>query len=121
MLKRVIPPLILTLRMQPRNIDLIVALGAAHAALNEFDEAIAALTRGIEVNPGNAELYFQRGNLHHRKGDREHAIADYQKALEIDPGNAEIRRALDRIQSSDSPAQSAPAPSTDRGSTESVR
>lgn len=50
------------LAADPRNIELIIALGRAQATVWRFRDAIAAYTRGIEMDPNNAMLYRHRGH-----------------------------------------------------------
>src|SRR6185369_17837108 len=38
----------------PKNIELIIALGRAQATVWRFQDAIATFTRGIEIDPNNA-------------------------------------------------------------------
>lgn len=53
-------------------------------ALGRRDEAIAAITRAIDIKPGGA--YFQqRGLLCLAGGDEVAALADFTKGIEIDP------------------------------------
>ncbi|BCU13437.1 tetratricopeptide repeat protein [Microcystis aeruginosa] len=52
---------------------------------NQYDKAIAAYTKAIEINPQYAEAYFNRGNVYHDLKEYDKAIKDYNKAIEINP------------------------------------
>jgi tetratricopeptide (TPR) repeat protein len=54
----------------------------------DIDNAIADITRQIELNDSDAGLYVLRGNLHMDKQDYEQAVSDYTKAIEINPDDA---------------------------------
>src|SRR5262245_34379915 len=48
------------LAADPQNIELIIALGRAQAAVWRYQDAIATYTRGIATAPSNAMLYRHR-------------------------------------------------------------
>lgn len=54
-----------------------------------YDEAIAELTKVIQINPNLAEAYYLRATLYRNKNDLERAIPDYSKAIELAPDNGE--------------------------------
>jgi tetratricopeptide (TPR) repeat protein len=49
---------------------------------HQYDAAIAAFDRSIELNPNLPLAYFGRGASYDEKGDRQSAAADYRKCLE---------------------------------------
>jgi tetratricopeptide (TPR) repeat protein len=59
--------------------------GNRHLAQGQFDEAIAAYTKVIELDPGYALAYSNRGEAYYSIGEYDKAIADYTKAIELDP------------------------------------
>jgi tetratricopeptide (TPR) repeat protein len=59
--------------------------GSRHLAQGQFDEAIAAYTKVIELDPGYALAYSNRGEAYYSIGEYDKAIADYTKAIELDP------------------------------------
>ena len=65
-----------------------VRLGAAEAALTDYQQAIdrepAAMSR--------ARLFADVGKLHHRAQDWQNALMAYDRALEIDPDDADVNR-----------------------------
>lgn len=75
------------LAADPRNIQLIIALGIAQAGARQYREAIATFTRGMAIAPADPMLYRWRG--HRYLSVREFALAeaDLARALELDPAN----------------------------------
>jgi tetratricopeptide (TPR) repeat protein len=57
--------------------------GYALKKSRDFDKAIAAFDKTIDLNPNWLSAYFGRGASHEEKGDRELAAADYRKTLEF--------------------------------------
>lgn len=52
---------------------------------NQYEEAIMAYTRVLDINPRYAEAYNNRGAALVMKGNYDRAIADCNRALEINP------------------------------------
>jgi Flp pilus assembly protein TadD len=50
------------LSADPKNIDLMIALGAAQAKVWRYREAIETYTAAIELAPSDARLYRHRGH-----------------------------------------------------------
>ncbi len=59
----------------------LLVQGAHHAALAEFDRALA-------ISPYLAEAHYQRGLVHEAAGQVEAALADFDQALRCDPQHA---------------------------------
>jgi len=51
----------------------------------EYDKAIVAFTKAIELDPELALAYNNRGWAYIELGQYEQGIADYTKAMELDP------------------------------------
>ena len=58
---------------------------AAHIALGEFDEALAAGARGLEFFPDDANVRSNLANAYNQAGDVDQAISMLEEALAIDP------------------------------------
>ncbi|MEZ4456590.1 MAG: tetratricopeptide repeat protein [Gemmatimonadales bacterium] len=71
----------------PKNVDLILALGLAEAGVRRYREAIATFTDGLEIAPGNAMLYRWRGHRFLSVRDFDEARTDLERALGIDSTN----------------------------------
>ena len=62
-------------------------LGDQLARAGDYDGAIQAFTRGIELAPDSPVGYALRGQAYEIRGDAELAILDLDIALELEPGN----------------------------------
>lgn len=51
----------------------------------QYDSAIAAFSKSINLNPNDFGAYNNRGIAYHIKRDFDKAIADYTKAIELNP------------------------------------
>lgn len=60
----------------------------------DYDQALSAVIKAIELEPISAEAYNLLGAVHEIKGDNPSAIDAYQKALKLNPG---FQAALDNI------------------------
>lgn len=60
-----------------------VRQGEAYFAKGEFQKAVAAFTRAIELDPTDPMLYDARGNGFTNLGDSDAARIDYRKAIEL--------------------------------------
>ena len=67
--------------------EALFALGDQLARAGDYDGAIQAFTRGIELAPDSPVGYALRGQAYEIKGDAELAILDLDIALELEPGN----------------------------------
>ena len=68
----------------------LLILGAVllTGAKGDFDRAIAAYTKAIELNPDYG-AYYNRGVAYKSKDDSERAVADFTKAIELNRNFAE--------------------------------
>lgn len=72
------------LAADPKNVDLILALGRAQDSIWRFRESIATYTRGLELAPNDARLLVARGHRYISLRQPDKALADLQKAAGID-------------------------------------
>ncbi len=70
-----------------RNLD----LGNKYLLSEDYDSAISAFSKAIEIDAMNADAYIGRGDAYKAKGDFEKAWDDYEKAQELS-GNTSILR-----------------------------
>ncbi len=61
-----------------------VLLARTQFQLSEYDRAIVASTRALELNPRDAEAYQIRGLSYLRRGKPDQAIADFSAAIALD-------------------------------------
>jgi tetratricopeptide (TPR) repeat protein len=78
------------LAADPKNIDLLIALGRAQATVWHYRDAIATYTRGIEIAPNDARLYRHRGHRYISIRAFDKARADLQRAAEINANDFDI-------------------------------
>ena len=62
-----------------RNLD----LGNKYLLSEDYDNAISAFSKAIEIDAMNADAYIGRGDAYKAKGDYVSAWEDYEKAEEI--------------------------------------
>lgn len=78
------------LATDPKNIDLLIALGRAQANLWRYQDAIATYTRGITLAPTNAILYRHRGHRYISTRQFDKAIADMERAAKLNDHDFDI-------------------------------
>jgi tetratricopeptide (TPR) repeat protein len=74
-----------TLMADTSNVDLLLALGLAQAAVRQYREAITTFTMAIRRAPENAVLYRWRGHRYLSVREFERARADLERGLALDP------------------------------------
>lgn len=78
------------LAADPRNLDLLIALGRAQATVWRYREAIETYTRGIEMAPRDARLYRHRGHRYISTRQYDKAVADLKRAAELNDRDFDI-------------------------------
>ena len=73
-----------TLAIEPDNIERIIQLGLAHAAIRQYREAIRVFTRGIAIAPNNPVLYRWRGHRYISVRELDSALADLTRGIQLD-------------------------------------
>jgi tetratricopeptide (TPR) repeat protein len=71
----------------PRNVELLIALGVAQSGARQFREAIRTFSRGIAIAPSNATLYRWRGHRYLSVREFDRAAADLARGLALDSTN----------------------------------
>ena len=66
----------------------LIALGVAQVGWRKYEEAVASITKGIELGANQAYSHNSLGNVYYDQGKLDKAIAAYQKAIELDPKDA---------------------------------
>jgi tetratricopeptide (TPR) repeat protein len=75
------------LKANPRDLPLILALGAAQSARWQFREAIATYTRGLELLPNEVMLYRWRGHRYLSVRELDRAMSDLTRGYQLDSTN----------------------------------
>jgi tetratricopeptide (TPR) repeat protein len=78
------------LAANPKDIDLILAAGAARDAVRQYNAAIAVYSKGLELEPNNARLLRVRGHRRISLRQFDPAIADLEKARSQAPSAFEV-------------------------------
>jgi tetratricopeptide (TPR) repeat protein len=78
------------LAADPKNVDLIIALGRAQATVWRYQDAIATYTRGIEAAPDNAMLYRHRGHRYITLRQFPSAVTDLARAAKLNDKDFDI-------------------------------
>ncbi len=76
----------------PLSVAVHANRGTVHVRKKQFKEAIAALTRAIEIDPGDGNAFFNRGIARVESGDEE-GHEDFARAAELKHPNARTIRA----------------------------
>jgi tetratricopeptide (TPR) repeat protein len=73
-------------------------LQARKAYMSEnYDSAITALRRAIELNPFSSQAFAMLGSIYYRLGWNRMALENWQHALELDPTNEGLKKYLMRL------------------------
>ena len=72
-------------RLKPRDSLAYRFRGDAHIAQGNYDQAISACSRALNLSPDYPIAYFTCGNAHLFSGKLELALADFNAAVEADP------------------------------------
>lgn len=78
------------LAAEPKNIDRLIQLGLAHAAIRQYREAIRIFTSGIAQAPNNALLYRWRGHRYISVRELDSALTDLSRGARLDSTNYDI-------------------------------
>jgi TolB-like protein/class 3 adenylate cyclase len=57
---------------------------------HDYDSALRALDRAIEVQPSNSLSRFCRGAIYRRRGEWRRSLAEFERAMELDPRGTDI-------------------------------
>ena len=99
------PEAILEPDPEPRRIDMKAKvettrylLQARKAYMSEnYDSAITALRRAIELNPFSSQAFAMLGSIYYRLGWNRMALENWQHALKLDPTNEGLKKYLMRL------------------------
>jgi len=66
-------------------------LGHAYFDADEYDKAIAAYTRSLELAPDNPDILTDLGVMYRRSGRPDKAIAAFDQAIRVNPAHVQPR------------------------------
>jgi tetratricopeptide (TPR) repeat protein len=78
------------LSVDPKNIDLIIALGRAQANVWRYHDAIETYSRGIKIAPTDARLYRHRGHRYISIRQFDKAVVDMKRASALNDQDFDI-------------------------------
>jgi len=76
-------------RLDPQRAGAYINLGAVYNRLEQYDDAIPFLRRGIQLDMNRAEGYYNLGLVYRRKGQLDMAIQAYREAVRVNPRMAD--------------------------------
>jgi Tfp pilus assembly protein PilF len=76
-------------RLDPLRAGAYINLGAIYNLLEQYDEAIPVLRRGIQLDTHRGEGYYNLALVYRRKGQIDLAIQAYREALRVNPRMAD--------------------------------
>ena len=75
----------------PEDAAAWAGLGHIYFDTNEFENAIQAYQKHLELNPDNADVWADLGVMYRRMGKPEEAVKAFDKAMTINPGHKQSR------------------------------
>ena len=99
------PEVVLKSDTEPREIDLKAKVETTRYLLQarknyfkeDYDGAITALRRAIEINPFSSQAFAMLGSIYYRLGWNKMALDNWKQALELDPTNEGLKKYLMRV------------------------
>src|SRR5437868_12293804 len=70
-------------RLDPLRAGAYINLGAVQNLLQEYDEAVISLRRGLQLDPARVEGYYNLGVVYRHKGQDDLALSAYREALRL--------------------------------------
>ncbi len=78
------------LAAEPRNLERIIQVGLAHAAIRQYREAIRVFTRGLAIAPAHPLLYRWRGHRYLSVRELDSAVTDLTQGRQLDSASYDI-------------------------------
>jgi cytochrome c-type biogenesis protein CcmH/NrfG len=82
---RMITALVDETAKNPLNLEAWVQLGNVYFDSNQYEKAIPAYEKALELNPADANVWTDLGIMYRRSGNPQKAIECFDKAIAIDP------------------------------------
>jgi Tfp pilus assembly protein PilF len=84
-------------RLDPLRAGAFINLGAVYNLLDQLDDAIPMLRRGIQLDSHRGEGYYNLALVYRRKGQPDMAIQAYREALRVNPQMADAHYNLGNV------------------------
>jgi len=85
-----LPPLLGRLKSDPKNADLLAAVGNMYFDARQYRNAITYYGRVLRIQPLNTLVRTDLGNAYWYLGNADRAIAEFKTALKTDPNQANV-------------------------------
>jgi len=72
-------------KVNPQNAEAWIQLGNEYFDSDQYEKAIQAYTKSLELKPNNANVWTDMAIMYRRSGKPEEAIKGFDKAIEVDP------------------------------------
>jgi Tfp pilus assembly protein PilF len=84
------------LELDPRNVELITAIGDHHVASGATDRAETMYRRALSIDPHDGDVHLRLGELLLTRGDAAAARSEGEAALTSQPGSLTATRLVER-------------------------
>ncbi len=74
--------------IKPNDDYLLFCYGYANCAIEQYEKAIEAYLKSIDIDSNSDEAWYNLGNAYHMIGNYEKAIEAFQKSIEIKPNDS---------------------------------
>ena len=81
-------PLIVKLKTDPNNIDLLTQVGNIYKATHQFKDAATYYGKAVQIDPKNVAIRTELASCLYYNGDVDGALAQLQQSLRYDPKDA---------------------------------
>lgn len=82
------------LRREPKNIGAANLFGVASIQAGRPEDAVAAITRALELDPNQGPSHYNLGTILHSLGRYDEAISHFKEAIRLDPNDAQAQNNL---------------------------
>ena len=90
-------------KTSPSDIDTLNSLGAIADKLNKRQEALAALTKSLQLKPAQPDIATEIGLIKMRSGDANGARQAFEQALAADPSFEPAIKQLEKLRAAQAP------------------
>lgn len=75
----------------PDNPDIWIHLGTDYLQTSQYEKAITAFSKSLEISPNNPNVLTDLGVMYRRVGKFDKALESFDKALQLDPKHEQAR------------------------------